>query len=120
MSGTISKVEFRNPHVTISLDLKNPDGTMTRWNVETAGPNALIRGGITKDLLAQGAIIVIDGYPAKDGSPKANGRTLILADGREFRLGPWEFDLWNPLRVQRPNACDGVQGPCIKVEAPAK
>src|SRR5580692_8965400 len=72
MSGTISKVEFANPHVVIYLDVKNPDGTLTSWKVETSSPNILLRAGIMKPLLAEGATIVVDAYLAKDGSPVAN------------------------------------------------
>jgi hypothetical protein len=71
VSDTISKVEFLNPHVTISLDVKNAEGTVTHWKVETAGPNALMRGGITKVQFAEGTTLVVYGYPAKDGSPKS-------------------------------------------------
>lgn len=111
ISGTISKVQFLNPHVTFSLDAKNPDGTATHWNVETAGPSKLIRGGITKVLLVEGATIVVDAYPAKDGSPKANTRTLTLtlADGRELRLDE-----------SGQNSCDATPHPenCIHAEGP--
>ena len=84
ISGTISKVDFANPHVTFSVDVKNSDGTVTQWKVGTASPNVLIRGGITKALLAEGTAVVVDAYPAKDGSPKANVQTLTLADGRQL------------------------------------
>jgi len=77
ISGTISKAEFVNPHVTFSLDAKNPDGTVTSWNFETAGPNVLMRSGMTRDSFAKGTTIVIDAYPAKDGSSKAAAHTLI-------------------------------------------
>ena len=114
ISGTISKVVFLNPHVTFSLDVKNPDGAVTNWDVETGGPNVLLRGGITKDLLAKGTTIVVDAYPAKDGSSKVTAYTLILADGRELvlRLNP------------RQDGCDGIiprPENCIRIEpAPVK
>ena len=123
ISGTISHVEFLNPHVTIFLDVKDSDGTVTHWKVETASPNFLIRSGITKDLFAKGTTIVVDAYPAKDGSPRADGRTLMLADGRELRLGPWEHDLWNPDRDKQWNWCEEANTRpenCIRVEAPVK
>jgi hypothetical protein len=111
ISGTISKVEFANPHVTFSLGVKNPDGTVTQWKVGTASPNVLIRGGITKALLAEGTTIVVDAYPAKDGSPKANVRNLTLADGRQLIT-----------RDPSQNNCDGEPFPenCIRVQAPVK
>jgi hypothetical protein len=86
ISGTIAKVAFTNPHATFSLDVTNPDGTVTQWNVEGASPNFLMRNGITRDSFAKGTTVVVDAYPAKDGSPKATGRTLTLADGRELSL----------------------------------
>jgi hypothetical protein len=84
ISGTISKLEFANPHVVIYLDVKNPDGTVTNWKVETASPNILIRSEITKAELAEGTTIIVEAYPAKDGSPEVQSRTMTLADGREF------------------------------------
>ena len=84
VSGTISKLEFANPHVVIYLDVKNPDGTVTNWKVETASPNILIRGEITKALLAEGTTIIVDAYPAKDGAREVRSSTMTLADGREF------------------------------------
>ncbi len=84
LSGTISKVEFTNPHVAIYLDVKNPDGTLTNWRVETSSPNILIRAGITKAFLADGITIVVDAYLAKDGSPDVTSRTMMLPDGHEF------------------------------------
>ena len=108
ISGTISKVEFSNPHVTFSLDVKNPDGTVTNWNVEFASPNLLIRSGITRDLLAKGTTIALEGYPAKDGSSKASGRSIRFADGYEFAL-----------RDSGQNTCDGPN--CIRIQpAPVK
>jgi hypothetical protein len=127
ISGTISKVDFLNPHVTISLDVKNADGTMTQWRVDTGAPNVLIRNGITKAQLGQGTTIVIEGYPAKDGAPRADGRTLILAGGipaggLEFRAGPWEHDPWNPLRDPNWNWCEANPRPesCLQVKTPVK
>jgi hypothetical protein len=94
ISGTISKVEFVNPHVLFLLDVKNPDGSVTQWNVEFASPNILIRSGITRDLLAKGTSIALDAYPAKDGSPKASGRTLTFSDGYKFALRDPGQNIW--------------------------
>ena len=119
ISGTVSKVEFLNPHVTISLDVKDSTGAVTRWNIETGSPNVLIRGGITKARLAEGTTMVVFGYPAKDGSPNLDGRTLRLAGGVELRLAPWERDLWNPLRDPSWTGCEEVKPrpeDCIRVE----
>lgn len=108
ISGIISKVEFSNPHVTFSMDVKNPDGTVTQWNVEFASPNILIRSGVTRDLLAKGTTIALEAYPAKDGSSKASGRSIRFADGYEFAL-----------RDSGQNTCDGPN--CIRTQpAPVK
>lgn len=84
ISGTISKVEFSNPHALIYIDVKNPNGTVTTWTVEAPPPNTLVRRGITKDRLAAGTTITVDTYTAKDGSPKANSNSLSLGDGQEL------------------------------------
>ncbi len=105
ITGTISKVEFVNPHVMFSVDVKNPDGTVIQWKVETAGPNVLIRSGVTKALLAEGTIVVVDAYPAKDGSRKANGRTLMFSGGYKFAM-----------RDSEPYNCDAPD--CFRGQAP--
>jgi hypothetical protein len=84
ITGTISKVEFANPHVVIYLDVKNLDGTVTNWKVESVSPNILMRGEITKAQLAEGTSIIVDAYPAKDGTPDVHSSIMTLADGREF------------------------------------
>lgn len=86
-TGTLSRVEWVNPHVWIHVDVKKPDGTVEKWAVEGGTPNVLFRRGITKQSLQAGMVIVIDGYQAKDGSRRANGRDLTLADGRRMFLG---------------------------------
>jgi hypothetical protein len=85
--GTLNRVEWVNPHVWIHIDVKRPDGTVEKWAVEGGTPNVLFRRGITKQSLKAGMEIVVDGYQAKDGSRRANGRDLTLADGRRMFLG---------------------------------
>jgi hypothetical protein len=85
--GTLNRVEWVNPHVWIHVDVKKPDGTIEKWAIEGGTPNVLFRRGITKQSLQAGMEIVIDGYQAKDGSRRANGRDLTLADGRRMFLG---------------------------------
>jgi hypothetical protein len=87
MTGTVAKVEFINPHSWIHIDVKNPDGSTTRWAIEGGSPNTLFRRGVTKDSLPQGTVIVVDGYQAKDGSNKANGRDITFTDGRKIFVG---------------------------------
>jgi hypothetical protein len=85
--GTITKVEWVNPHVWIHVDVKKPDGTVESWAIEGGTPNVLFRRGATKESLPPGAVIIVDGYQAKDGTNRANGRDLTLADGRKLFLG---------------------------------
>ena len=85
--GTVTKMLWVNPHAWIYLDVKKPDGTVEEWMVETGTPNTLLRRGLTKDALKEGTEIVVDGYQAKDGRRRANGRDLTLPDGRTLFLG---------------------------------
>ena len=87
LKGTVAKVEFINPHSWIHMDVKDADGKVTRWMVEGGSPNALFRRGVTKDALPQGTEILVDGYQAKDGSNRANGRDITFADGRKLFVG---------------------------------
>jgi len=87
LKGTVTRVEFINPHSWIHIDVKEADGTVTSWMVEGGSPNALIRRGVTKDALPKGSEILVDGYQAKDGSNRANGRDITFADGRKLFVG---------------------------------
>ena len=87
LKGTVAKVEFINPHSWIHIDVKDADGKVTRWMVEGGSPNALFRRGVTKDALPQGTEISVDGYQAKDGTTRANGRDITFPDGRKLFVG---------------------------------
>ena len=87
LKGTVAKVEWINPHTWIHLDVKTPKGTVERWMVEGGPPNALYRRGFTQKSLPQGSEIVVEGYRAKDGSLRCNGRDLTFADGRRLFVG---------------------------------
>ena len=87
MTGTVAKVEFINPHSWIHIDVKNDDGSTSRWSIEGGSPNTLFRRGVTKDSLPQGTTVIVDGYQAKDGSNKANGRDITFTDGRKIFVG---------------------------------
>ena len=88
LKGTVTKVEWVNPHAWIHLEVTKPDGTKEEWMVEGGTPNTLIRRGITKDSLAFGTAIVVDGYQTRDHSLKrANGRNITYPDGRKLFLG---------------------------------
>ena len=86
-TGVVTKMEWVNPHVWISLDVKKPDGTVEQWKFEAGTPNVLFRRGFTKESLLPGTQVKVDGYQAKDGTRRANGRDLTFADGRKLFLG---------------------------------
>jgi len=87
LRGTVSKMEWINPHAWIHVDVKGPDGNVVSWMIEAGTPNTLFRRGFTKNSLAQGTEILVDGYQAKDGSNRANGRDVTFVDGRKLFLG---------------------------------
>jgi hypothetical protein len=86
LQGTVTKVEWINPHAWIHIDVKKPDGSVESWAIEGGTPNTLFRRGITRDSVKSGMVINVDGYLARDGSNKANGRDLTLPDGRKLFL----------------------------------
>ena len=87
LTGTVTKMEWINPHAWIHIDVKKPDGTVEKWMIEGGTPNTLLRRGFTKNSLAIGTEIKVDGYQAKDGSMRGNGRDLTLPDGKKLFLG---------------------------------
>jgi Family of unknown function (DUF6152) len=87
LRGTVVKMEWINPHTWIHLDVKTPKGTVERWMIEGGPPNALYRRGFTKDSLPNGVEILVEGFRAKDGSRRGNGRDLTFADGRRLFVG---------------------------------
>lgn len=89
LKGTITKMEWINPHSWLHIDVKNDDGTTTPWMIEGATPNTLLRRGFSRDAVKPGTEITIVGYRAKNGANRANGRDLILPDGsRLFMSSP--------------------------------
>jgi len=87
LKGTVVRMEWINPHSWIHMDVKNPDGTVSRWMIEGGTPNTLTRRGFTKDSLKEGTEITVEGFRAKNGAMRANGADLILPDGRRLFLG---------------------------------
>ena len=87
LKGAVTRVEWVNPHVWIHVDVKKPDGKIESWAIEAGTPNVLFRRGFTKESLLPGTEIVVDGYQAKDGSHRANGRNLTLPNGKMLFLG---------------------------------
>ncbi len=87
MKGTVTKMEWINPHAWIHIDVKGDDGTVTSWMIEAAAPNALLRRGWTKNSLLAGTEIFVEGYQAKDGANRGNGSVITFADGRKLFVG---------------------------------
>jgi DNA/RNA endonuclease YhcR with UshA esterase domain len=87
VNGTITKIEFTNPHAWLYVDVKEPDGTVTNWRFELGAPNALIRLGWKTDTVKAGTEVEITGFRAKAGGPVGNGRSIKLGDGRELFSG---------------------------------
>jgi hypothetical protein len=81
VTGTITKVEWQNPHVWFYVDVKDESGTITTWGFSGAPPGSLMRRGVTKDALKIGAVVNVEGSRARDGSNNASGRRVTFADG---------------------------------------
>lgn len=87
LQGTVTKMEWVNPHAFIHIAVKNPDGTMTNWAIEGNTPNSLLRVGITKNALAEGTEIAVRGYRSKSGDNVASGSSIIFKTGKKLSLG---------------------------------
>jgi hypothetical protein len=85
--AVVTKVDWVNPHTWIHVDVARPDGMKEKWSIEAGTPNVLFRRGFNKQSLLPGTVINIDGYRAKDGSRRANGRDLTLPNGQTLFLG---------------------------------
>jgi hypothetical protein len=87
LRGTVTQMEWVNPHAWIHLDVKSPDGKVASWMVEGGSPNILLRRGFTKQSLVPGTEIVVEGFHAKNGENLANGANITFKDGRRLFLG---------------------------------
>jgi hypothetical protein len=85
--GVVTKVEWVNPHAWIYVDVKSADGKMVNWKFELGPPNALFRLGWRKDAIPAGTEVDITGFRAKSMENTANGRSIILPDGKELFSG---------------------------------
>jgi len=87
LRGTVTKMEWINPHSWIHIDVKTPDGKVEQWMVEGGAPNALLRRGWNKNSLLPGTEIYVEGFQAKDGALRANGRDITFPDGKKLFVG---------------------------------
>jgi hypothetical protein len=87
LKGTVTKMEWINPHAWIHIDVKGEDGKVSPWMIEAAAPNSLLRRGFTKNSLLVGTEILIEGYQAKDEAKRANGSIITFTDGRKLFIG---------------------------------
>jgi len=85
-NAVITKMEWINPHVWIHIDAQMPDGSVEQWMIEAGSPNMLFRQGLNKNSVQPGMQVVVDGYQARNGSKRANGRDITLPDGRKLFL----------------------------------
>jgi hypothetical protein len=87
LRGTIAKIEMVNPHSWIYIDVKNDDGSTSQWMLEAGSPNVLVRRGFSKAAIPKGTEVIFEGFQAKDGSNRANGRDITFPDGKKLFIG---------------------------------
>jgi DNA/RNA endonuclease YhcR with UshA esterase domain len=85
VTGTVTKVDWLNPHAHIYIDVKDASGKVANWEFEMHAPNQLIRSGFTRTTVKPGDVITIEGYAAKDGSNLGNAVNITLPDGRKIK-----------------------------------
>lgn len=89
VAGRIVRVEWQNPHIWFYVEVDESDGSVTEWSFSGAPPGVLMRRGITKDVLAPGTLVNVEGFRARDGSNNASGGSVTLPDGRNvFTASP--------------------------------
>lgn len=87
LTGTLTMMEWLNPHGWLHIDVTEPDGSVVSWAVEVAGPNALMRRGLRQTDFPIGSTLIVEGYRARNGTPTASGESVKLEDGTNFFLG---------------------------------
>jgi hypothetical protein len=87
LHGTVTMMEWVNPHAWIHLDVKDTDGNVANWMVEGGSPNILLRRGFSKESLQAGTEITVEGFLAKNGEHRANGANITFKDGKRLFLG---------------------------------
>jgi hypothetical protein len=87
LTGTVTRVDWGNPHIWVFMDVKDEAGKVSNWGVEGGAPNALFRNGWRKDSLKVGDTITVEGFRGRDGSQRANANRVSLPDGRRVFAG---------------------------------
>ncbi|MBV8904962.1 MAG: hypothetical protein JOZ22_15125 [Acidobacteriia bacterium] len=87
LKGSLTRIDWMNPHIWIYLDVKDDAGAVTHWQCEGGPPNSLTRNGWTKDALKIGDQVTVEGFKAKDGTNTCNSRSVKLPDGRSVFAG---------------------------------
>lgn len=98
LHGTVTRMEWVNPHAWIHVAVQNADGTTTEWMIEGNTPNGLLRRGFTKRSLEPGTEVFVEGYQAKSGDNKANGSSITFKDGKKLFLGSSKDDEPSPAQ----------------------
>jgi hypothetical protein len=89
VTGTVTKVEWQNPHIWFYVDVKDDDGKVVNWAFSGGPPGVLQRRGISRNAMKVGDVVVVQGFRARDGSNNASGGTVTFADGRQvFTASP--------------------------------
>ena len=87
LTGSVTRVDWGNPHIWVFIDVKDDSGKVSNWGVEGGAPNALFRNGWRKDSLKVGDTVTVEGFKSKDGLPRANANRVTLPDGRRVFAG---------------------------------
>ena len=87
LQGTVTRMEWINPHAWLHLDVEKDDGTVESWMIEAGPPGALVRRGWSRESVIPGTVVLVEGYQAIDGAFRANGRDVTFPDGRRLFAG---------------------------------
>ena len=87
LEGVVVEMQWVNPHSWLHIDITKEDGTVERWAVEGGAPSALLRRGWNRNSLPPGTTVIVEGFQAKDGSPRANARDIEFPDGTSLFIG---------------------------------
>lgn len=87
IAGTVTKLEWTNPHARFFVDVKDPKGKVTSFEVELGSPNKLLRYGWNRKAMKSGDAVTVEGFESRDGTPLINAKSVKFADGRSISAG---------------------------------